>query len=313
MANTHFHAEAPAIFKLGSLSGRTAAFLIAGLIALAAVILFAAFPPSNGSSAPAAAGIIAAALLLALASGFVGALLGFLFGIPRRLQQTSNGEEARDLGIGPGYETNTNLEQISDWLTKILVGVGLVQLAQITEIVNDLGNFVEKALGPGAGRVIGVSLVILFFILGFLLGYVWTRIRLADEFSQSERDGQVKPQFYEGLMHAYLYLPAPSGFERTLSIGQKLEKRFPDAMNDRVWTYIACAYGQKFSFESRKSNPDQAKLTEYGNSAYEAVRSAVEYAESSKEGLQLLLNGSDGGDLLPFKKDERFQSLVREE
>src|SRR5215207_3296326 len=52
----------------------------------------------------------------------VGALVGFLFGIPRRFQR-----EGSDPALG-GLVVNTNLEQISDWLTKIIVGVGLVEI-----------------------------------------------------------------------------------------------------------------------------------------------------------------------------------------
>jgi hypothetical protein len=44
----------------------------------------------------------------------VGALVGFLFGIPRRLQR-----EGLSAPIGPSLVVNTNLEQIFDWLTKI--------------------------------------------------------------------------------------------------------------------------------------------------------------------------------------------------
>src|SRR6185503_13654313 len=59
--------------------------------------------------------------LVALAPAAVGALLGFVFGIPKTLQ--SNAPPAADGKAA--YQVNTNLEQISDWLTKMLVGVGL--------------------------------------------------------------------------------------------------------------------------------------------------------------------------------------------
>lgn len=71
--------------------------------------------------------VAAFGLLLALASVMVGVLVGFLFGIPRALQNAGTG--GAEAGWGR-YSTNTNLEQISDWLTKILVGVGLVELAR---------------------------------------------------------------------------------------------------------------------------------------------------------------------------------------
>jgi len=54
--------------------------------------------------------------------------------VPRSLQEvpSANGQ--------PGYSGNTNLEQISDWLTKILVGVGLTQLREIPGQVQRLAT-----------------------------------------------------------------------------------------------------------------------------------------------------------------------------
>jgi len=68
-------------------------------------------------------------------------LLGFLFGIPRVLQKDSQSEAAESKsGIVPrsaGYQLiiNTNLDDVSDWLTKILLGVGLVELQKLPSLV----------------------------------------------------------------------------------------------------------------------------------------------------------------------------------
>jgi hypothetical protein len=87
---------------------------------------------------------------LEVASAIIGAFLGFLFGIPRSLQhaarQTASGAETKvemnastakglnDTNNANGanatrrfFATNTNLEDISDWITKIIVGLSLVQ------------------------------------------------------------------------------------------------------------------------------------------------------------------------------------------
>src|SRR5215212_11890898 len=69
-------------------------------------------------------------ILVSGASAAFGGLLGFLFGIPRTLQQEGSSWSAvgsdgdsNDEKRSPDtdYRPNTNLEQISDWLTKILV------------------------------------------------------------------------------------------------------------------------------------------------------------------------------------------------
>ena len=69
-------------------------------------------------------GMLSAAALIA------GGFFGFLFGIPRYLATP-----------GPmQVQPNTNLEQISDWLTKVLVGVGLTQIGKIYNSVQGISD-----------------------------------------------------------------------------------------------------------------------------------------------------------------------------
>ena len=81
-------------------------------------------------------------VLLALCAAVLGGLIGFLFGIPRSLQTSGPVQDHASVDAATstierssvaGYRSNTNLEQISDWLTKILVGVGLIQFPSIWE------------------------------------------------------------------------------------------------------------------------------------------------------------------------------------
>jgi hypothetical protein len=75
--------------------------------------------------------IFSVSFLLAGAAITMGALTGFLFGIPRSSQLNLSGS-VEDKGKDKvHYQANTNLEQISDWLTKILVGAGLTQITVI--------------------------------------------------------------------------------------------------------------------------------------------------------------------------------------
>jgi hypothetical protein len=128
-------------------------------------------------------------ILLAGASAFVGGALGFLFGIPRTLQQESGiagadgnpaGSETTPLARRIDYRVNTNLEQISDWLTKILVGVGLTQISEIRDGLASLTTFAAQGLGPlDQGQVFAMALLSYSAVLGFLFGYLWTRLFLA--------------------------------------------------------------------------------------------------------------------------------------
>ena len=73
-------------------------------------------------------GVLSFSVAVALAAGLVGCFLGFLFAIPRFDITDRDIRDVGKYGRG-GWLHNTNLSQISDWLTKILVGVGLTQFA----------------------------------------------------------------------------------------------------------------------------------------------------------------------------------------
>ena len=133
--------------------------------------------------------IVSVGVLLAGAAAFVGGALGFLFGIPRTLQQEggSPSVEANPARAETGsfthridYRPNTNLEQISDWLTKILVGVSLTQITEIRNGLVSLTAFAAQGLGSQSqGQVFAFALLSYSAVLGFLFGYLWTRLFLA--------------------------------------------------------------------------------------------------------------------------------------
>src|SRR4051794_22120465 len=65
---------------------------------------------------------IGTGLFLAGASTLCGSILGFLFGVPKREVEPKQSNAEPKLHDGEKtYQPNTNLEQISDWLTKIIV------------------------------------------------------------------------------------------------------------------------------------------------------------------------------------------------
>lgn len=132
--------------------------------------------------------------MVAGASLLVGGLLGFLFGIPRTLQHDpAESVTAAEAALGDdsdrhvNYRANTNLEQISDWLTKILVGVGLTQINQIPGTFREIGNAVAIGLGNSeSSHIFALSAILFFLICGFLFGYLWTRLFLPGAFRQAD-------------------------------------------------------------------------------------------------------------------------------
>ena len=144
-------------------------------------------------------------LMIGVSAFAVGGLVGFVFGIPRSLQEplATPSTPAPD-PAEPGaevasqrarYAGNTSLEQISDWLTKILVGVGLTQLANIPSALSSLGETFAPALGGfAASPVVGPLEVVFFGTGGFFLGYLWTRLRLGPLLAASDDEMRAAEQ-----------------------------------------------------------------------------------------------------------------------
>ncbi len=142
------------------------------------------------------------AMLVSLACLAVGSLVGFLFGIPRVLQgdvpqPAPAGEGREEEDGGPArpavyrLHVNTNLEQISDWLTKIIVGVGLIELRRMPELLRDASAFVARAVGAGPdAQTVAAVLIVYFVCIGFLGGYLLTRLFLAAAFSRADQETQ---------------------------------------------------------------------------------------------------------------------------
>jgi uncharacterized membrane protein (DUF485 family) len=102
-----------------------------------------------------------------LAGGFfvVGLLIGFIFGV------------ARPKGEGVTH-VSTNLEDISEWLTKIVVGAGLAQLATLPSSLGSFGDYVvKKLLGtPDSGAILAIGILIYYLTCGLLSGFLLTRL-----------------------------------------------------------------------------------------------------------------------------------------
>jgi hypothetical protein len=138
--------------------------------------------------------------LLAGSCLFIGALLGFLFAIPRYIQEQradalerpATADQA-DRAARVRYGANTNLEQISDWLTKILVGVGLAQFSQFKNSLVDAANFFGPSLNDSTfGKYLALSLITFFSVVGFLFGYLWTRLLLAGQLARADLEAIVE-------------------------------------------------------------------------------------------------------------------------
>jgi len=171
-------------------------FLCAGLVT---VSIYTAMPPHNWT----------ASMIWSLAAVLSGGSVGFLFGIPRSrtgkslvpasstpvppatppVASDANLTDAPEAAPTPpdtvvqqipSTGNETAIEQISDWLTKIIVGVGLTNLRELPGQLNALGKYVATSIDPNGPINIGLGLgiVIYFAVLGVITGYLMTQIFL---------------------------------------------------------------------------------------------------------------------------------------
>ncbi|MBI4312901.1 MAG: hypothetical protein HY681_14145 [Chloroflexi bacterium] len=162
-----------------------------GILALAMFVGFAAaFVYGFQAQSSVRSGLWSTAVFVGGAALALGGLLGFLFGIPRspREEQPSSGPNAGAANQTSGrYRGNTNLEDISDWLSKILLGIGFAQLGSLVAGFSTLGDFLEPALGDfSTSKLFGMTVVVYFTIGGFLYGFLWARLHFGRLLSQAE-------------------------------------------------------------------------------------------------------------------------------
>ncbi len=109
-----------------------------------------------------------------------GGIIGFLFAIPRsgtyRYKPGQNSES--------WYDDNTNLEEISDWLTKIIVGLTLVQFNKILQLLDTSARSISMAFSANctydcAFYPWAYAAIVFFMACGFVIAYLWTRINFA--------------------------------------------------------------------------------------------------------------------------------------
>jgi len=123
-------------------------------------------------------GIVARAIgygiLIAGAAFISGVLLGYLFGL-RPTDHSGNPS-----GSSSSRPAQTNLVEIADWLTKIILGAGLVQLTRLPGPIWKLANtmalgVVEDPAVETPNPAVALATMGFFSTCGLLYGYLWTR------------------------------------------------------------------------------------------------------------------------------------------
>lgn len=151
---------------------------------------------ARGPSVPEVAAYEAVAFGLML----VGVIVGFIFGYPRVTDDASSstsgalrGAVAASSPAGTGtsgslLRSSTNLQKVADWLTTIIVGLGLVDLKNLwptaTSLATQLATDIDGPASPFVG--LALSIVIIFPILGFVGGYLGTIFLLSRPLAKAD-------------------------------------------------------------------------------------------------------------------------------
>lgn len=123
----------------------------------------------------------------ALACQAVGSTAGFIFGIPKTMWQTIDNKIAKSNNV------NTNLEKISDWLTNIIVGIGLIELKQIPHLVKQIAEYISKGFPSSVDSVSFCTAIVIYFsMFGFAMSYLLTRIYVAPAFKRADKEANAE-------------------------------------------------------------------------------------------------------------------------
>ena len=156
-------------------------------------------------------------LLAALGAAAVGLLIGLLFGVPKAvssgaLRQSAEIKKVQDetafSALAPetqaqlgqlkaaadaqpsgqsgstrasNFAPSTNLAEVSDWLTKLLIGASLVSLSKLGPPIGRLIDTIAGGLGAagnttGSAKVVAGAILFGYVALGFLDGYILTTV-----------------------------------------------------------------------------------------------------------------------------------------
>jgi hypothetical protein len=183
--------------------------------------------------------------LAAVAATAVGLLFGLLFGVPRYVSSGQarlaakkppagdgeQGAKAADTSssadaTGGMFAPSTNLAEVSDWLTKLLLGAGLVSLTKLGAPLAHLVDSVGAGLSPSgvatdSSKLVAGSIIFGFTALGFLYGYMLTTTWYKQALEEDGDNGVVKTGEEGDKAQEVQPKPDPTGVQAPRTHGHK--------------------------------------------------------------------------------------------
>lgn len=118
-------------------------------------------------------------ILIQFLSFFIGSFFGFLFGFPNHSNSS----------IHDKYQRNTSLKEITSWLTKIIVGVTLIELRNILDKLNYIINSFSYSLTADYSLYpIITSIIGIYFVLGFVVFFILSVTTIFGELVANDRN-----------------------------------------------------------------------------------------------------------------------------
>ncbi|WP_254509079.1 hypothetical protein [Anatilimnocola floriformis] len=236
--------------------------------------------------------ITAAVYLTACATFAVGFLVGCLFGVPQTIQDAVATPAATAAGAAGAtilFRPSNQLQQVSDWLVKIILGASLTQVNKLSLLGDYLKDFVGS---PVAGVMISVYFTIVGFWCGYfiMVGWLGQLIREAsDDLMSDLRRADIDNKLQQSLFG--------SAQAQDAAVANAVAY-LRDGKQGTADTYghLACAIGQKYerlsadtAFDKNSADAEQLRM-EVVSYAQEAIRRDPEWRV-------VFRNLNDGPDL----------------
>lgn len=183
---------------------KNSVLLTSGLTLLLLLTLFLFFEENRAFA-------ILSILTVTMAFFISGCVLGFIFGIPKKYQNKQAAvqldKEGRPIAPeDPNYTDNSSLEEISDWITKIIIGLGMIQFKSILGMMQNAAENINTSLQWAICAdqtchlnfyVFSYALIVFYPIAGAIIGYLWTRIEFPYILNQKDIDLKVLKDLQE--------------------------------------------------------------------------------------------------------------------
>lgn len=165
---------------------------MAGVVA---VVIAGVAAAAGSDSAQQGAAALFSVWAIGVSSSAVGGLIGLLFGIPKLASTDGSAQPSTAVRR---YVGNTNLEGISDWLTKAMIGAGLVEARSVADTMwTGAQAYAATAPGaPGAGLVATAGTFGLLW--GFFIVYWYARTDMLVAMTSAENPSEALSALGEG-------------------------------------------------------------------------------------------------------------------